>query len=89
MLSFITSSWRCMGTLISTIGIFIYSYLIKRNATLDMENKILNDEVKSVKEQAKKVIEIQKKQKEISNDMPVSRNDLYDRLRKLSSRTKK
>jgi hypothetical protein len=87
MLSFITDSWGKISAIIASIFFIIYTYLVKKNAKLDMQNESLKKEIEDIKYDTDKIITIQKKQVEIASAPMPSRDDLYGKLLDISVRT--
>jgi len=89
LISLFIGSWNKIYALISALGIVIYTYLINRNAKLNVENKVLNKEVEDIKSDTDKIVTIQRKQAEIASNPPSSRDDLYKQLRQIAARRPK
>jgi len=87
MLSLITDSWSKIAAIITSIFLIIYTYLVKKNAKLDMQNDSLKKEIEDIKYDADKIITIQKQQAEIASSPMPSRADLYGKLLDISVRT--
>jgi len=85
LISLFTGSWNKIYALLVGVGIFVYSYLINRDAKLKINNDLLNKEVEDVKGDADKLITIQRKQAEIAAEPSSSRSDLYSRMRQIST----
>lgn len=80
MLSFIMGSWSRIYAVVTAFGFLVYSYLIRRNASLKIQNEHLTKEVEGVKDSASKIVKIQQAQNEISSAPTPSRDDLYMQL---------
>lgn len=80
MLSFIMGSWSRIYAFVAGVGVLVYSYLIRRNATLKSENEHLAKEIEEVKDNASKIVKIQHAQNEISSAPAPSRDELYKQL---------
>lgn len=89
LISLFIGSWNKIYTLLAGAGLVIYSYLISRNAKLNVENKALNKEVKDIKSDTDKIVTIQRKQAELASTPPSSRIDLYKQLRQIAARRPK
>lgn len=81
-------SWSKICGIIITLGIFGYSYLVRRNGALGLQNDILIKEKEDIKGEAEKIVTIQKRQAEIASVPSPSRADLYKQLRILANRNK-
>jgi len=86
MLSYITASWAAISSTIAGIFFMIYTYLVNKNAKLGAKNDSLTKEVQDIKNETDRIIEVQKKQVEIASSPIPSRDELYNRLRDISTR---
>lgn len=89
LISLFIGSWNKIYTLLVGVGVLVYSYLVNRNAKLNVENKALNKEVEDIKSDTDKIVTIQRKQAEIASAPPSSRDDLYKQLRQIAARSPK
>lgn len=88
-LTFILGSTGKIYALLSSVGIFVYTYLVNRNAKLHVENKVLAKDLEDIQIEAGNIIDIQRKQAQIASMPPSSRDDLYNELRQIAQRGSK
>jgi len=89
LLSLFIGSFNKIYALLGGVGIVMYTYLIKRNAKLNVDNNLLNKEIGNLKDDADKIVTIQRKAAEIASTPPSSRHDLYNQLRQIAARRTK
>lgn len=86
MISFLMGSMTRIYSVIIGLGLVIYTFMLRKNTKLTVENENLASGLKAFKVDSEKIVIIQKKQAEIASSPRPDRAILYKQLRDLANK---